>query len=150
MKFPYRKYISALPGSTDFQLISRPIINVRVASEHAEGNWEALVDTGADETLLPLACARLLRVELDQQLTSQAAGISGDLLQIHYGELEIEVGDGEESVAWKEIVGFVDLGADKDLIVLGHGGFLSYFTANFDGEREELELVQNSLLPGNA
>jgi hypothetical protein len=42
----------------------------------------------------------------------------------------------------------VDFGSpDDEVIVLGHGGCLDYFRAVFDGEKAELELVQNSLLP---
>jgi len=45
-------------------------------------------------------------------------------------------------------VGFVDFGSSEDeVIVLGHGGCLDYFTAIFDGEKAELELTANSLLP---
>lgn len=148
MRFPYREYVSQLPGSTDYRLILRPVITIRVAGSKSQARWDALVDTGADETLLPLAMADLLGVELDDEVTSFAAGISGDRLTIHYGDVEFQiVGDGDV-VSWKALVGFVEFGSSEDeVIVLGHGGCLDYFSARFDGENAELELLPNSLLP---
>jgi predicted aspartyl protease len=149
MRFQYREYISQHPGTTDFRLILRPVITIRIAGPKAEARWDALVDTGADETLLPLSLADLLGVELDCDATSQAAGISGDTLTIHYGDVEVQITDGHEMIRWRSTVGFVEFGsADNEVIVLGHGGCLDYFTANFDGAEAELELTANSLLPG--
>ncbi len=51
-------------------------------------------------------------------------------------------------VAWKTTVGFVDFGSASDeFIMLVHGGCLDFFTATFDGENAELELVPNAFLP---
>ena len=53
-----------------------------------------------------------------------------------------------EFVAWKTTVGFVEFGSASDeVIILGHGGCLDFFTATFDGENAELELVPNAFLP---
>jgi len=148
MKFPYREYISIFPGTDDFRLILRPVIQVRISGPKSEAICDALVDTGADETLLPLSLAEVLEIELDHEFTSQAAGISGDTLTIRYGDITFSIEDGEENVTWRTTVGFVDFPkSDEEVIVLGHGGCLDYFTSNFDGERAELELLPNSLLP---
>lgn len=148
MKFPYREYVSQFPGTTDFRLILRPVITIRILGPKSDTLWDALVDTGADETLLPLSLADLLGVELDEAATSQAAGISGDKLTIHYGDVEFQMESGNDMATWRTTVGFVEFGsADDEVIVLGHGGCLDYFTANFDGENAELELTPNSLLP---
>lgn len=148
MKFLYREYLSRLPGTADFRLILRPVITIRITGPASEGRWDALVDTGADETLLPLSLAELLGIELDQETTSQAAGISGDPLTIHYGSVDFQIASDLEIVSWNTIVGFVEFGSSNDeVIVLGHGGCLDYFTAVFDGERGELEMIPNSLLP---
>jgi predicted aspartyl protease len=148
MKFPYREYISQFPGTADFRLILRPVITVRITGPTSTARWDALVDTGADETLLPLSLAELLGVELDQDATSQAVGISGDRLTIHYGDVEFQIAAESETVTWRTTVGFVEFGSSEDeLIVLGHGGCLDYFLARFDGETAQLELTSNSLLP---
>jgi predicted aspartyl protease len=147
MKFPYCEYIVQYPGSSDFRLILRPIINIHIRGQQAEARCDALVDTGADETLLPLSFASALGVQLDLDSTSQAAGISGEKLDVYYGEVEFEIEAYHERVSWKTAAGFVDFGSEEDLVILGHGGCLDYFTATFDGEKAELELIPNSLLP---
>jgi hypothetical protein len=69
-------------------------------------------------------------------------------LTISYGDVEFQVSDGHQIIRWRTTVGFVDFGSpDDEVIVLGHGGCLDYFTARFDGENAELELAANSLLP---
>lgn len=148
MKFPYREYVSVFPGSTDFRLILRPVITIRVVDPKADARWDALVDSGADETLFPLALAEVLGVELDEELISEAAGISGDRLKIQYGDVELRVDSDTEIIEWKTTVGFVDFGSASDeVVILGHGGCLDFFTAIFDGESAELELTPNALLP---
>lgn len=148
MKFAYREYVSIYPGSNDYRLILRPIVTIRVIGPTAEARWDALVDTGADETLFPLSLAEVLGVELDHELTSEAAGISGDRLKIYYGAVELKIESGQDVIAWRTVVGFVDFGSSRDeVIILGHGGCLDFFTAVFDGERAELELLPNSSLP---
>ncbi len=148
MKFPYREYVSVFPGSTDFRLILRPVITIRVVGPKADARWDALVDSGADETLFPLSLAEVLGVELDEELISEAAGISGDRLKIQYGDVELRIESDSEIIEWKTTVGFVDFGSASDeVIILGHGGCLDFFTATFDGENAELKLTPNGLLP---
>lgn len=148
MKFSYREYVSLFPGTNDYRLILRPVVTIRVIGANADARWDALVDTGADETLFPLSLAEALGIELDQQMTSEAAGISGEVLKVHYGDVELHIETEQEDVAWKTMVGFVDFGsASEEVIILGHGGCLDFFTASFDGEKAELELVPNSALP---
>ena len=148
MKFDYRGYVSVFPGTKDYRLILRPVITIRVIGPKAEARWDALVDSGADETLFPRSLAEALGVELDSQRTSVAAGISGEPLKIQYGDVELRLESGPEIVAWRTTVGFVDFGsASEEVIILGHGGCLDYFTATFRGEIAELELEANALLP---
>lgn len=147
MKFSYRAYLSEVPGSSDVQLIVRPVISVRVVGKAEQARCDALVDTGADETLLPWSLARLLQVDFEEH-TSQAAGISGEPLTIHYAPVELSIAAEGETITWKTLVGFVEFGGtEQEIAVLGHGGCLDYFTATFDGENAELELTPNSLLP---
>jgi hypothetical protein len=144
MKFTYREYVSQMTGIADFRLIMRPVISIAVSGPHAVVQCQALVDTGADETILPLSFAKALGVKFDPQLTSLASGVTGDTLTMNYGEVEFRIDDGTESVQWSTIVGFVDFGRSADdVVILGHGGCLDYFTAIFDGERAELELIPN-------
>lgn len=105
------------------------------------------MDSGADETLLPISLAKVLDIELHAE-TSRAAGVSGEQLTIHYGDVELQIACGRDVVKWRTTVGFVEFGISTDeLIILGHGGCLDYFTATFDGANAELELIPNEYLP---
>lgn len=83
MRFPYRQYVAELPGTNDFRIVMRPVVTVEITGPVANGRWDALVDTGADETLLPQSVVRLLGVKLDASLTSLAAGVAGE--ELAYG-----------------------------------------------------------------
>lgn len=148
MKFAYREYVSVFPGTNDYRLILRPVITIRIIGPKSEARWDALVDSGADETLFPLSLAEVLGIALDQEFISEAAGISGDRLKIQYGDVVLRIETEQDDIEWKTTVGFVDFGSASDeVIILGHGGCLDFFTATFDGEKAELELKPNALLP---
>lgn len=151
MKFPYREYICRLPGSDDFRLIRRPVIAVTVCGPAGQLVGDALFDTGADDTLLPISFAEALGLSLDESMTSEAVGITGGPLTVFYAEVRFSISaeDDDETVHWTSTVGFVEFeSGDDEVVIFGHEGCLEFFTARFDGERAELELIPNSLLPG--
>lgn len=145
MKFPYREYICGYSGTTDLRIARRPVIPIRVVGQSTFMRCNALVDTGADETLFPSAIARALGVEFETGVTSEALGFTGDGVSIRFGRVTIEIESDGETVAWTDTVGFADFPESDDLmVILGHGGCLDYFLAVFDGERGELELTPNA------
>lgn len=121
------------------------MVGIRVLGPKGEARLDGLVDTGADETLLPMSLAEVLGVTFHEGWNSQAVGIAGDILTMHYGDVGLQLETEDETIAWQTTVAFVEL-AD-DVVILGHGGCLDYFTAIFDGERAELELRPNAALP---
>lgn len=148
MKFSYREYVAPLSGSSDFRLILRPVIQISVVGGDFEATCAALVDSGADETIFPLSIARAIGVSLLPELQGKFKGVSGDELVLHFGEVELNVSDENQTVRWKTIVGFADFKDEGDeLAILGHGGFLDYFTAIFDGKEAQVELIPNDLIP---
>ena len=61
--------------------------------------------------------------------------VDNELLTILYGDVEFQISDGHQIIRWRTMVGFVDFGSpDDEVIVLGHGGCLDYFTARCGGE----------------
>jgi hypothetical protein len=49
------------------------------------------------------------------------------------------------------VVSFLDFARTEDEIaLLGHTGFLEFFTVTFNGERREVELTPNQNLPSGA
>lgn len=132
MKFEYQQFVSPMPGSSDFQLILRPIIEVRFFGAEKSILYDALIDTGADETLLPMRLAEELGVSLTPELMGQSASFIGEPIETRFGEIEMEISDGLHFARWKTVVSFADFGAAKDPIaILGHGGFLDYLHRYF-------------------
>lgn len=108
----------------------------------------ALVDTGADESVLPLSLAKNIGVEVDESRSIPAAGVGGHPIELLPGAVELEIGDGSESYRWRAIVGFARFDRpENECTCIGHVAALEYFTATFDGERQRCTLVPNATFP---
>ena len=67
-------------------------------------------------------------------------------VQLHYAQVHLRLAGGGEFREWPALVGFTSLPVRYPL--LGFAGFLQFFRSDFHGDREEVELVVNSLYPG--
>jgi len=59
----------------------------------------------------------------------------------------LEVVHGDERLRWLSRVYFLAGGDAEETLVLGHQGFLDYFTATFIGEECVIDLEPNPYLP---
>jgi hypothetical protein len=108
----------------------------------------ALVDTGADECVLPLSVGEAIGVRLNPDETILASGVGGDLLELIPGDVEFELLTGEESYRWQARVGFARFENPEDeCAILGHIGALELFIATFDGENHCGTLLPNATFP---
>lgn len=108
----------------------------------------ALVDTGADHTVLPLSIAENVGAELFYDERDAAKGISGHEIAIISGRVHLELLSDDETCAWTAVVGFADFATPEDECgVLGHAGCLEFFSATFDGVGQVVELIQRGSLP---
>jgi aspartyl protease len=148
MKFDYTTY-DVDPSSTNPSgVVRRPEVLLRVNSGASARLVLALVDTGADESVLPSTLANSIGVTTDDANTIQAAGVGGQLIDLLPGAVELEITDGSESYKWRTVVGFARFeNPDDECAILGHVGALEYFTATFDGEAHQLSLAPNGTLP---
>jgi len=94
----------------------------------------ALVDSGADVTILNKRHAHRLGLHWDKGIEAPLNGICGDEERMFIYELEISVADLPNSRR-KSLVGFVDL---KNVdVLLGQIGFFEHYTVEFrHGDRE--------------
>jgi hypothetical protein len=65
---------------------------------------------------------------------------------VRYAQVFLRMTDGKEQREWPAWVGFTPAKIQSPL--LGLAGFLQFFTATSSGDREEVELMVNSLYPG--
>jgi hypothetical protein len=124
----------------------RPVILVSVVGPAGTLPRPALLDTGSDDTVFPDHFAALLGVDLANAPTGEAAGVGGQSVQLRYADVTLRLTDGKERREWPATVGFTAVRLRRPL--LGFAGFLRFFTATFQGDREEIELAVNSLYPG--
>jgi predicted aspartyl protease len=105
---------------------------------------DALLDTGADETVLPRFIAGRIGVDLDPDTQARFRGVGGHVVTVTYGRVELEGGSGFRALRWPATVAFLDSGGNP---ILGHVGFLQYFTASFNGRRGHVTLTPNHTFP---
>jgi hypothetical protein len=102
-----------------------------------------LLDTGADETVLPAFLIERIGVDLDPGAEAQFRGVGGQTVTVTYGRVQIEVGRGHQSYQWSAMLAFLQ---GSNMAILGHAGFLQYFTATFNGHRRHVTLTANGTL----
>lgn len=108
---------------------------------------DALVDTGADMTVLPASVARTLRIPL---ALSPRGGTSfgGSRYALFRGSVRFQVESGNESVGWKADIFFAEFQSRRqETLILGQADFLEYFRATFDWEKGMLTLEPNGRVP---
>ena len=148
MKAPYQRYVveaSPLLGRGE---VYRPEVEIDVTGGNGHASFLALVDTGADATLLPRAIGEAIGAEIDDGRRSYAAGIGSRRLGVAPGRVELEMRQGREHYRWLATVGFADFSnAEDQVAILGHAGCLEFLIATFDGEARELTLKPSGHAP---
>jgi hypothetical protein len=148
MIFPYQSIICGAPNGQDYVLVRRPEIDVTIMGPAGLARCIGLVDTGSDQTILPRSVADELGILLAPAEGPPAVAFGGHRVQLLIGDAILTLTAGGESLAWKAPICFFDFPVTKDeTVILGHAGFLEFFTATFDGKHETLMLVPNDELP---
>ncbi len=125
----------------------RPLVPVTVqTSERASVVFgRALVDPGADDTVLPWDATELLAVSL-YPATGQSLRWRGQGYALRYGQVTFELADEEGNVAtWTAVAGFTR--APIRYPLLGICGCLEFFDATFRGAQRIVELQTNASFP---
>jgi hypothetical protein len=147
MQFRYMQLRSPRPVISLAGRVSRPraIIGVALIGPAGTMPQDALLDSGADDTVFPEAVAARLGLDLTNAPTGTIQSIGG-VITVRYAEVTLRVADNQERREWKALVGFSSRMPRYPM--LGFAGFLQYFTATFHGDREEVEPTVNGLYPG--
>ncbi len=144
MRFAYRPFeVRPTPAQPGVSVIYRPLIPVRVIGSTGDLALLALLDTGADETLLPGFLVPRIGVEIDPDAQARFRGVGGQLVTASYGRVELEARTRRQSYRWPAMVGFLE---GSPAAILGHAGFLQYFTATFNSQRRQVTLTANDTL----
>ncbi|HXG09574.1 MAG TPA: hypothetical protein VNK04_07275 [Gemmataceae bacterium] len=148
LRFRYKlvragRLIPSLGGRT---VRPRPLVDVTVIGPIGSRVRPALLDTAADDTILPESLAVLIGVDLSTAPTGSATSPITGSIPLRYAPVTLRLTDGREQREWPATVAFTPARLIHPL--LGFAGCLQYFTATFMGDREEVELAVNALYPG--
>lgn len=136
MKFPYHRYeVQPTPWFPD-GFVYRPMVPLRVVSGLRDTAIVGLVDTGADETVLPDFLVSALGVEVGR--TGTFRGVGGHTVPGTFGEVTLELRQGRQSRRWETTVAFI---SGPIVAILGRHGFLEHFRATFDDRKRELTVA---------
>jgi hypothetical protein len=101
----------------------------------------ALVDTGADYTILPLEIAHVLEVELDDSKTIMMSAAGGGRFKVMPSRRKIGYSiekTGYRSINWKGTVWFAE---GEEVVLLGHHDCLEKFDLTFRGGSRALSVL---------
>jgi len=148
MRFPDRHFSVKQPLLTlgGRMVRPRPIIDLTVIGPADSRLLSGVLDTGVDDTVFPDSLAAKLGIDLSNAPTATSIGVGSSPFVVSLAEVTLRIADANEQREWLAWVGFTT--APLRLPLLGHAGFLHFFTASFYGEREEVELTVNAAYPG--
>ena len=148
LRFDYRAIVLPQPSVAlgGRSTLFRPLIPITLIGPGGTQLLEGLIDSGADGTLVPEFAATNMGVDLTMAPAETTRGIGGVRITARYVDVIMRIADLHEQREWSALVGFAPL--TKRSAILGHAGFLQYFTTVLHGDFEMVELAVNALYPG--
>lgn len=136
----------SLPAGSRFHW--RPLIpvKVRTSSGVVLHYHRALLDSGSQDTLLPLDAAIFAGISLFPD-AGHIVRWRGTAYPLRFGRVEFQIEEAGMECRWSATIAFAAMLMPYP--ILGVAGFLEYFDTNFRGADHLLELFPNRNFPGN-
>jgi Aspartyl protease len=125
VKFAYARYS---------ETVVRPVIRVQIRAGKRSADYELLVDSGADITILDAELAADLGIDVIAGFRATVMGATGEPQDTYIHPVTLKVG----SHSYKTHVAFMPTANPYGLA--GQRGFFDHFRVTFDLKAEELEL----------
>ena len=149
MKFRYKPYPNTPSATIPDGVLYRPVIPLRITGNQGDAYVWALVDTGADETLMPRALAEVIGIEPNDARQTWVSGYGGSRVPVAPAEVTLQIGRAGKSLSWQATIGFAPFEEPEDEIaLLGHAGALQFFNITFSGNKREVEITPAKNFPG--
>lgn len=139
MRFGYQSYPVKGVGGSHVVVVFRPMVQVLIAGPAGEVVVFGLVDTGADETLVPDRFMPSLGVVATPGEHATIRAVGGGSVPVTFGTVNFTLSTRRARHQWAARVAF----HPGPTVILGHTGFLDHFTATFNGRRRDLTLRPN-------
>jgi len=148
LRFPLRGFRSStpIPSLRGGLIRCKPVIPITIFGPRGQQARLALIDTGSDDVVFPIALANHLGIDLSQapQRQSQGVGSAGGV-PVLFAPVILSLSDSVQTVRWRATVGFTS--ASLRFCVFGIAGGLEFFQTLLDVPKNILELHPNSTLP---
>ena len=95
-------------------VVYRPVASVRIVASRDQVYLRALVDTGADHSIVPFSVAERIGAELFEDEQNSVEGISGQAITIIPGRVRIVLFDESKSIERNTIIGFAKFASPDD------------------------------------
>ena len=134
MKYKYS--VVAGQTDTDGRYTKRPVIEVELSRGTQKRKFLAIIDSGADQILMPAAIADVFEIERDRCPRRASMGISMERIDGFVAELAIHVQ--YQSEPFKAPVVFVDTDVP---VLLGREGFFDRHRIKFEQDHNTFEIT---------
>ncbi|PIQ78701.1 hypothetical protein COV82_00030 [Candidatus Peregrinibacteria bacterium CG11_big_fil_rev_8_21_14_0_20_46_8] len=135
MKFPYVEFVGIAE-----ERIFRPMIPVTFKYKKYKVESYALIDSGADYTILPLEAAGDLKFSLSDQPQYYLQGAGGESFKIYKSPEPIEQIITKTGFKPLKSKSFIYFGESCTTFLLGQSGFLNHFSVRLNGRKKEIEI----------
>jgi hypothetical protein len=134
MKYRYSAVVGQL--NIDGSTTKRPVVEVELTRGNYHRTFLALIDSGADQILMPAAIADGLGIDRNQCQHRSSMGITMDSIDGFVAELSIRVQHQEPFTA---PVVFIDTEVP---VLLGREGFFDQHRIKFEQDHDTFEIIQ--------
>lgn len=135
-----------MPSLAGGQTRYRPVIPLTVDGPWVRQVIYVLVDSGADDIVLPLALASQIGVDLTPAVVRTAQGVGGGPPStLWFAPLILELNDGRSMCRWHAVVAFTQ--APMHYPMFGIAGGLEHFRMTLDIAAREVLLEPGPSLP---
>jgi hypothetical protein len=134
MKYRY----SVVSGQTniDGSYTKRPVVEVELSRGTQRRKFLALIDSGADQIMMPSAIAEALGIDRDRSARRTSLGVSMDPIDGFVGHLTFQIEHQEESFDAPVI--FIDTDVP---VLLGREGFFDRYRIKFEQDHDTFEIT---------
>ncbi len=125
-------------------LISRPLIPVRLTGPGSSGRFIALLDSGADRSMIPSEIADILGLDIDLRRRQTVSGIGGNV-EVVRTRVRVTFARGSERHSLPSVPVDVPMGRTRNrYAILGRQGIFDKFVIVFDLNRNSIEMKRQT------